>query len=341
MQEAMEWLQHLGSEDSTDHDVAEWLSWYGSDAHNRQAFDEMRDFWLQTGRLTAVAGFDAWCAAERQRMGAQVRRPVRSVWSVLRRAWYSGEHAWSWRRAGVTAAAAVLLLFMGVVSVRLWSERQLRTATVSAAGVSMVRHAQLPDGSAVDLAPDSVLAIEFTPGERTIDLQRGEAFFSVAPNRSRPFIVKALGLRVRALGTEFNVRQSLSRVTVTVTEGIVDVYGEAGNKSGSSSASPAPGGNGLLRLSAGNQVVWDERTGERTVRATEPERAVAWRTGRLEYIDEPLAAVVSDVNRYGSRQIDIREQVQHRKQLRVGPANVIVTHENRYRLGGLSQRLAG
>jgi transmembrane sensor len=94
---------------------------------------------------------------------------------------------------------------------------------------------------------------------------------------------------------------------VTVTEGIVDVYGETGTTGNGASTSSSAGGSGLLRLSAGNQVVWDEHTGERTVRATEPERAVAWRTGRLEYIDEPLAAVVSDVNRYGSRQIVIWE----------------------------------
>jgi transmembrane sensor len=87
---------------------------------------------------------------------------------------------------------------------------------------------------------------------------------------------------------------------------VVDVFGGTDAKAVDSPGAPARDG-GSLRLNAGNQVVWDDRTGGRSVRATEPERAVAWRSGRLEYIDEPLANVVSDVNRYGSRQIRIED----------------------------------
>jgi len=305
MQEAVDWLLRLDGEDSTESVLAEWLGWYESDARNRQAFDEIRDFWLETGRLKEVPGFDARSMAEDGTKPLGTMAPTRSRRSTLSRNWHSRRPAQMWRRAGAALAAALLLVSIGVVSLRLWQEHQASRSIISAA-VPSVRHARLPDGSAVDLAPDSILAIEFTPGERTIDLQRGEAFFSVAPNRSRPFVVKAQGLRVRAVGTEFNVRQSLARVTVTVSEGIVDIYGD--DAGGAVTASRVSGGAGLLRLSAGNQVVWDERTGERIVRSTDPERAVAWRSGRLEYIDEPLAGVVADVNRYGSRQIVIQDR---------------------------------
>jgi len=271
----MQWLLRLRDDHATDKDVAEWLSWYESDERNTEAFDSMQEFWRQTGRL--ATGPDG--ARRIARLGQMQSRP---------------------RWPAAVGIAAGLLLTVGAA---LFSVQRFRPQNVSHAvnPVALVRHTRLPDSSSVDLAANSSVAVEYTAAQRTLDLQRGEAFFSVSPNHARPFVVKASGLRVRAVGTKFNVRQADDRVIVTVAEGAVDVY--AGDANEQRSDSPAAGG--ALRLTAGNEVTWVVGTGKRVVRATDPERALAWRYGRLEYIDEPLSAVVADVNRYSSRKLII------------------------------------
>src|SRR3546814_17782156 len=79
-----------------------------------------------------------------------------------------------------------------------------------------------------------------TPGERRVDLVAGRAFFRVAPDPSRPFIVNAGGKSVRAIGTAFEVSFEHGNMVVTLAEGKVRVE-ETGSGSGSGT-DMAPGG---------------------------------------------------------------------------------------------------
>src|SRR5262245_63689126 len=58
---------------------------------------------------------------------------------------------------------------------------------------------------------------------RDIEMLRGEAYFRVAHDQARPFIVHTASLHVRAVGTSFDVRTSSDRVVVAVEEGMVVV----------------------------------------------------------------------------------------------------------------------
>jgi transmembrane sensor len=302
MDTAMQWLLRLRDDDATDKDVAEWLNWYESDERNTQAFDSMQVFWQQTGQLELgpdatgrIAGLGSIDSVQ-----ANPSRQIARHWGL-----------WSIRRVKTLvhwpAAVGIAVSLLLTMAVALLSIQRLRPQNVSPAGsyVALVRHTQLPDSSSVDLAANSSVAVEYTAAQRTLDLQKGEAFFSVAPNHERPFIVKASGLRVRAVGTKFNVREADDRVVVTVAEGTVDVYVADANEQRSDL--PATAATGSLRLTAGNEVTWVVGTGKRIVRATDPERALAWRYGRLEYIDEPLSAVIADVNRYSARKLIIND----------------------------------
>ena len=292
MDAATQWLLRLKDDKATDQDVAEWLAWYESDERNAQAFDAMQSFWGDVGQLASGSE-----GAERiARLGSidsvDANRRPRSIPRVAALV----------RWPAAVGIAASLLLATGV-ALFLMQRSRIPNASPAGSDVAQVRHTRLPDNSSVDLAANSLVAVEYTAAQRTLDLQRGEAFFSVAPNHQRPFIVKASGLRVRAVGTKFNVREADDRVIVTVAEGAVDVY--AADANDQRSDWPAAQAIGSLRLSAGNEVTWVVGSGKRVVRATDPERALAWRYGRLEYIDEPLSAVVADVNRYSSRRLVI------------------------------------
>ena len=62
----------------------------------------------------------------------------------------------------------------------------------------------------------------------------GEAYFTVAKNPGRPFVVAAGGVGVRAVGTAFNVRLDSDAVEVLVTEGRVQVSRSGFDDEGSS-----------------------------------------------------------------------------------------------------------
>ncbi len=79
----------------------------------------------------------------------------------------------------------------------------------------------LEDGSSVELNHGANVTTEFSASERRATLVRGEALFTVAKNPARPFIVRAGGVDVRAVGTAFSVRLDAAAVEVLVTEGRV------------------------------------------------------------------------------------------------------------------------
>jgi transmembrane sensor len=72
----------------------------------------------------------------------------------------------------------------------------------------------LPDGSRITLDADSVLNVQMLPDRRSLQLARGEAYFEVAKDAARPFLVRAGGAVVRAVGTAFDVRMSVDRTVV-------------------------------------------------------------------------------------------------------------------------------
>lgn len=85
------------------------------------------------------------------------------------------------------------------------------------------RRVELRDGSVVDLNTGSEVRVQFKASERRVTLTRGEAYFAVARDAVRPFVVTAGGVSVRAIGTAFNVRLASTEVAVLVTEGKVAV----------------------------------------------------------------------------------------------------------------------
>src|SRR5690606_13211227 len=90
----------------------------------------------------------------------------------------------------------------------------------------------LPDGSIVTLDSETAMQFADTPDERRVTLVRGRAFFQVAKNRSRPFIVDAGGKHVRAVGTAFEVSMERGEMTVVLAEGKVRVEDASSGGSG-------------------------------------------------------------------------------------------------------------
>ena len=169
-------------------------------------------------------------------------------------------------------AAAVLLLMVVTATHlpwRVWGADQ-RTA----AGEQRVL--TLDDGSRLTLAGDSAINLDLVDHQRHVTLLRGRAYFQVASDPHRPFLVEAGEARVRVTGTRFEVhRDGDDRVRLTVSEGEV----------------VASGVGRRLTLRAGEQVDWTRgRLGER--HRVDVDHVLAWLEGRLVFRDQPLRKIL-------------------------------------------------
>jgi transmembrane sensor len=152
----------------------------------------------------------------------------------------------------------------------------------------------LEDGSVIEVNRGGAYRVEFTPGERRVRLDQGEAQFTVTKNSHRPFVVVAGGIGVRAVGTAFDVRLSGRDVAVLVTEGRVQVVAEPTGRAPALPFSAVP-------IAAGQREVFSSAPSAPPPRisAVSPEQMegyLAWRPSRLSFTDAPLSEIVAKFN---------------------------------------------
>lgn len=204
------------------------------------------------------------------------------------------------RRRRVAAAASAVLL--GVCGTWLLSDFRPKVDSVQTLAVQKYRitspeRLTLPDGSFVELRPGAELAINFSlesAGPRRVELVKGTAFFDVAKNPERPFIVTSSGVDFRAVGTAFSVGLGQQEVEVIVTEGQVAIE-EASFVGSIREAVPL--------VTAGNRAVVAlvRRDTSAVITPTTAEEVggkLAWRVPRLEFNETPLAEVVDLLNQH-------------------------------------------
>lgn len=194
----------------------------------------------------------------------------------------------------LAAGLAAVALIAGAV----WLERST-DAQVYASEVGEVRRIDLSDGSKLTLNTNTQTKVRFREEERDIALVRGEALFNVAHDASRPFIVRAKDVQVRAIGTAFNVRVDDARVDVVVTEGVVEV-----TRSGSNSR--------IQRITANHRVVIASRESRLDIEPIDVavvKRQLAWREGMVAFAGEPLSVAVDEINRYSRQTLYVDDPV--------------------------------
>jgi transmembrane sensor len=121
-----------------------------------------------------------------------------------------------WKVAATVAACALTaLLVLGVRTARY--EHSIETELGEWKAVT------LADGSELQLGPNTRLKFDLNDEQRSIALLRGEAYFKVAKDATRPFLVEANAYAVKAVGTQFAVSHRSDELIVTVREGEVRV----------------------------------------------------------------------------------------------------------------------
>jgi transmembrane sensor len=211
-----------------------------------------------------------------------------------------------WRRPGpVLLAAAAVALGLAVW----WSPAARPPADATLAfEAAAYRQETLPDGSVVDLNRGAHVVVQFSAAERRVLLVQGEAQFAVAKNPLRPFVVRAGGVDVRAVGTAFNVKLAGPNLEVLVTEGTVQVSRPA--VGAAATAAPPQASVVLATISAGQRTVIPVAgpiASPVVVPASEREIAqlLGWQPRLLDFESTSLAEVVATFNRHNTLRLVI------------------------------------
>ncbi|WP_445363283.1 FecR family protein [Microbulbifer sp. ANSA003] len=282
LDQACAWVARLRSDSITSSDRHQFKQWISQD-ENQLAFAEITELWGDLGALSHLPvdtlfpesipssqNNAAVCSAPTE--NAQGQQSSKQ-WTLPQ--WLMG--------GGLATCGAIVALWVGYQGMG----GELK-AQIYATERGQIQTINLSDGSEVKLNSNSELRVIYNRNERRTELVRGEAFFEVARQTSRPFTVTAGSANIRVLGTEFNVELNPQSTRVSVTEGTVSV----------SETDSAPGlGPESVQLVKNEKVSVSER-GLSPIGQTSPEEATDWTKGLLVFEKTPLKDALTELNRY-------------------------------------------
>ncbi|MGO4773173.1 FecR family protein [Flavobacterium sp. W22_SRS_FK3] len=154
----------------------------------------------------------------------------------------------------------------------------------------------LADGTKVYL--NTVSSIKYPTqfnGEKRIVELEGEAYFEVAKDKSKPFIVKSGNQSIEVLGTHFNVHayNNESVVKTTLLEGSVAVTHK----------------NQKAILKPGQQSNVSDNFDKIAIRKVDVEAAIAWKNGRFKFDNAELKTVMKQLERWYGIKVEYRGDV--------------------------------
>jgi transmembrane sensor len=258
---------------------------------------------LDRGPLTPEGddAFQAWLRGDPRRRGALLRARAVSLMSESaqalgpgfdpiafeapgrsRSAGLSRRQALTWT-GGVAAAAVVAALGVGVSA----------AGAVISTARGEIRLAPLKDGSTVLLNTETRIRVCYSRGERRVTLLKGEAYFAVARDETRPFVVEVDGRRLSTAQAGFRVRKlEADPVDVLVNQGQVDV------------AIPFASS---VALKSNTRLVLSGSAEPQPVGPEAVTRDLAWRDGKLAFEGETLGQAAAAFARYSDTRIQIRD----------------------------------
>lgn len=207
----------------------------------------------------------------------------------------------------IYSIAASVLLLVGIAAAFYYTPEKVPAVQmyVASSGIQNMQTVYLADGSVVKMGPASKLTYpeEFASGKRVVELS-GQAFFEVAKDADRPFVVKSKGLEVTALGTAFEVfsyDQEEKMESVLLNGRIqVDMFGEP--------ASGKP--SRTVYLTPDKKLTFTKSSQEVTVETVDADKYTAWRhTGMLCFENEPLSVILPRLEKWYGRKIYCRKDV--------------------------------
>jgi transmembrane sensor len=274
---AAQWFVRLRAGPITPTVDAKFRRWLAADPAHEVDFERQELAWELAGELENDAEIQALVA------DAQSAGPSR-------RAQHAQRHLWTWS----AVAAALGILAIGIAYFVQWPNG----GDVYVAGIGEQRTILLPDESRMTLNTDTQVRVMFRRNVRAIEIERGEATFSVTHDAQRPFEVHAGRGLARALGTQFNVLSSAQGATVSVLSGRVEVVADGADQSS---------GPHSAILVQGQEASYDT-TGVSPVHSAKAARIYAWHSGRIAFEDVDLEHALIEFNRYTATPVVLEDR---------------------------------
>lgn len=275
---AADWLQRLDDPNLPEAQMQSWLEWFGASDENRKAFEEMQTLYR---RMRAIP------VAHRAQLHELARNDVapRQRTGAADRSHRALNRSTRWAMAATLAALAV----GGASWWKLAGPGAMSESVVYVAPVDRHRTVQLNDGSALALAADAIVAVNYSSALRAVEIERGQTYFEVERDARRPFVVRAGDVRVTAVGTAFNVVREERAVIVTVTKGAVEVARMVDGHEANAPLLLSMGEKKMVAL-GGSEEIW----------TAPPDAPIAagWKDGRVEFVRATLSEVLPLVNQH-------------------------------------------
>lgn len=294
--EAAIWIARLHGPGRSRHVERACLAWQARSPAHRLAFERCTDLWMD------VAGVDraavALAAASAPEQGLPPGEPPKRA----------GEGTgWRLRPRALASALVATVALPTVLVLQSW-----RDIDTYATGLGEQRLVVLGDGSRMSLNTATRVKVELGPNQRRVSVEGGEAFFEVAKDANRPFVVQAAGTEVRATGTAFVVRLlprapgAVESLDVTLVEGQV-VVREAGPRMPGAAPPVVMAAGERLRLS-GSQT--EQGWAASNAAPAQPQRdrprldqVLAWKRGEAVFDNASLPEALAEMNRYSTTPI--------------------------------------
>ncbi|WP_421997913.1 FecR family protein [Reyranella sp.] len=277
---ASAWLVALAEDGDSDELRRRFERWLAADPVHARDWEEISRT-AELVRSGPPLHEQEWGAFLRQRRAARSVAQAATVHAVPAAPAPVARGPFAARRAflvAALAAAACLLLVVGTpLLTRFGSD--FVTATAERSVVDLV------DGTRVHLGPESALDVAYDRNARRVRLVRGQAFFEIAEDHARPFVVSAKEVEVRDIGTAFDVRLDSSVTDIAVRDGIVEVTAAGTTRSVAE------------RLEAGDWLRVP-RSGPIERGRLAADAVAAWTQGHLVVKSQPVAEVVAALRPY-------------------------------------------
>lgn len=299
--EACAWVAQIDTGDMSAADIAAFREWVSRSPRHAAEMREIAELSGQLSVLVEMLGSLDSTIKERRKLER------RSLWGQL---------------VARPVMVMTLIASLSIIIVGSWysfgpispDEPLVYATRVGASDVI-----DLADGTRVELNTDSELEVHYTETLRKVRVIRGEAFFNVAHNKERPFVVYAGNRQVRAVGTAFSVKHDKQDFEVIVTEGVVAVepvkvpipltkqkVQDNESEVVSNDAEPVlMTANQVIQMHTSQKVIVASAIVSRTPR--DMQRQLSWREGLFDFSETPLAEVVAEMNRYTTRTIEIAD----------------------------------
>jgi transmembrane sensor len=282
MEENITLMEKILSGIATELEKGYFNTWLSESDQNRAYYEELKLLFENFDRTYSKVQFDKAAAKARIRLKVKERqihtRKTKTLW------WY-------------TAVASVILL----IGLSLFLNRGIGIQSESFVYSTNndVKEFILSDGSHIWLNSNSTLQVPkvFSKKQRKITL-RGEAYFEISRDESKPFKIMTGNTITEVLGTTFNINMDTltGDVSVIVNSGKVAFY-KSNQQSEKSILKPNDNGQ---YLNSTNQILLTSNTNK---------NFISWKTGVLTFSDTPLEQVCKELSKLYKKNVNVDSSI--------------------------------